>query len=127
MKKSFLLALAALSMPASLLAAPAPTVETGYARGTLAVAAIERGDWARAERLLTDRHVDAADPARLINLGQVYWATGRQGEALSAWRRALASSQSFEVETMGGRMVSTQELARQALASHPVGVQSAAR
>jgi tetratricopeptide (TPR) repeat protein len=127
MKTPVLLAIAALAMPASLLAAPAPTVETGYARGSLAVAAIERGDWARAERLLTGPHVDANDPARLINLGQVYWATGRQGEALSAWRRALASDRNFEVETMGGRMVSTQELARQALASHPTGLQSATR
>jgi hypothetical protein len=127
MKTSFLLALAAVSMPASALVASAPTVETGYARGTLAVAAIERGDWVRAEQLLTARNLDASDPARLINLGQVYWATGRQGQALSAWRRALASSRHLEVETMGGRMVSTRELARQALASHPVGLQSATR
>ena len=87
-------------------------------RGTLAVAAIDRGDWTRAEALLTDPRLDSEDPARLLNLGQVYWEQGRQGEALSAWRRALASSRHFEVETLAGRTVSTAQLAREALAAH---------
>ena len=127
MKSLTLLALAGLSIAAPALAAPAPTIETGYAPGTLAVAAIERGDWARAEALLTDRRLNADDPARLVNLGQVYWATGRQGEALSAWRRALASTNQFEVETMDGRWVSTADLAREALARHDNAQRSAAR
>ena len=127
MKIVVLLALAASSISGAAIAAPAPTVETGYARGTLAVAAIERGDWTRAERLLTDRHLNADDPARLINLGQVYWATGRHGEALSAWRRASVSRNHFEVETMGGRLVSTEQLAREALATHETAQRSAAR
>lgn len=127
MKTLSLLALAGLSLSASAMAARVPTVETGYSPGTLAVAAIERGDWARAERLLTDRRLSAGDPARLVNLGQVYWATGRHGEALSAWRRALASDRHFEVETMGGRTVSTEQLARDALAAHDTALRSAAR
>ena len=127
MKTAILLAFATACASTSSFAAPAPTVETGYARGSLAVAAIERADWTRAERLLTDRHLNADDPARLLNLGQVYWAPGRQGEALSAWRRALVSSNHFEVETMGGRMVSTEQLAREALASHDTAQRSASR
>ncbi|HEY5711776.1 MAG TPA: tetratricopeptide repeat protein [Allosphingosinicella sp.] len=127
MSKAFLLALAVTCASTAAIAAPAPTVETGYARGSLAVAAIERADWARAEQLLTDRHLNADDPARLINLGQVYWATGRQGEALSAWRRALVSNNHFIVETIGGRQVSTEQLAGEALASHQGAERSAAR
>jgi hypothetical protein len=125
MKTTALLACAAFSLCATM--ASAQAVETGYARGTLAVAAIERGDWARAETLLTDPRLNADDPARLINLGQVYWATGHQGEALSAWRRALASTSQFEIETLGGRTVSTAELAREALAAHDTALRSAAR
>ena len=83
--------------------ASAQAVESGYERGTLAVAAMERGDWARAEQLLTDKRLNADDPARLINLGQVYWEQGRAGRgaqrlaprsglepAISRWRRWAA-------------------------------------
>jgi len=125
MKTLSLLALAACSFAAS--PASAQAVESGYARGTLAVAAIDRGDWDRAEQLLTDPRLDAGDPARLINLGQVYWAQGRQGEALSAWRRALASDRHFEVETLGGRAVSTAQLAREAIAAHDTALRTAGR
>lgn len=121
------LALTGLALAASASALSAQAVEQGYERGTLAVAAMERGDWSRAEQLLTDKRLNAADPARLINLGQVYWAQGREGEALSAWRRALASNGHFEVETMGGRVVSTETLAREALGRHDTTVRTAAR
>ena len=115
MKRLAILALGAAMIPAMALA---QSVEEGYPRGGLAVAAIERGDWARAEALLNDGRVDRADPARLINLGQVYANTGREGEALAVWREALASSRHVQVETLGGRWVSTAELAREALARH---------
>ena len=116
MKALALLALATVSLSACAANRTAPIAETGYAPGALAVAAIERGDWARAEHLLTDAgrgHAD--DPARLINLGEVYWQTGRRGEALALWRRALAAGPA-EVETAGGRWVTTDQLAREALA-----------
>ncbi len=116
MKTIALLASSAIALGACAANRTAPIAETGYAPGTLAVAAIERGDWARAERLLTDAgRGDADDPARLINLGEVYWQTGRRGEALALWRRALAAD-AAEVETAGGRWVTTDQLAREALA-----------
>ena len=119
MKLPVTLALAALSLAGCAVNRAAPLAETGYAPGALAVAAIERGDWARAEALLTDASRGAADdPARLINLGKVYWETGRHEQARAAWRRALASNQAFEVDTMGGRTVSTLQLAREALEAH---------
>jgi len=114
-----LVTLAALSLVGCAANRAAPMAETGYAPGALAVAAIERGDWARAEALLTDASRGAADdPARLINLGKVYWETGRPDQARAAWRRAMASNQAFEVDTVGGRTVSTLHLAREALDAH---------
>lgn len=128
MKTLGLLAFSALSLSACAANRMAPIAETGYAPGALAVAAIERQDWARAEQLLLDASRGSAeDPARLINLGEVYWRTGREGEALSVWRRALASESQFEVETMGGRAVSTAQLAREALAAHDASLRTAVR
>lgn len=128
MKTPGLLALAALSLSACAANRTAPIAESGYAPGALALAAIERQDWARAERLLTDTsRGNAEDPARLINLGEVYWRTGREGEALSVWRRALASSRHLEVETLGGRTLSTAQLAREALQAHDTSLRTATR
>ena len=94
-------------------------VEEGFERGSLAVAAIDRGDWAAAERaLMENRGVGADNPARLINLGRVYMATGRAALALATWQEALASDRHFMVSTLDGRYVSTKELAAQALAMH---------
>ena len=123
MKKSLLLAaLSAVSLAACATNRAAPLAETGaYQPGALAVAAIERQDWARAERLLTDAQRGSTDdPGRLINLGKVYWETGRQDQARALWRRAAAMDP-VEVETMGGRSVTTNVLAREALASYGAG------
>jgi Flp pilus assembly protein TadD len=123
MKKLVLLAaFSAVSLSACAMNRTAPLAETGaYQPGALAVAAIERQDWTRAESLLTDtQRGDAGDPARLLNLGKVYWETGRQDQARALWRRAAAMDP-VEVETMGGRSVSTAVLAREALASYGPG------
>ena len=101
-------------------------VEQGYERGALAVAAIDRGDWTAAERnLMRMNKVAADDPARLINLGRVYMETGRQGQALSAWRLALTSDKHFEVELGDGSFASTREVAQRLLDGHATNVQSA--
>lgn len=110
--------LASFVLGATATMASAQAVESGYPRGSLAVAAIERGDWVRAEALLNAAQTNKEDPAWLINLGQVYLHTGRQAEALTAWRNALNSSRHVEVETLGGRLLSTREIARQALARY---------
>ena len=93
----------------------------------LAVAAIQQGDLARAEAILSDSRLDADDPVRLINLGDVYWLSGRQSEAVAAWRRALASRDQYDVETVGGRVLPTYEIAREALAAHGRPLQTASR
>jgi Flp pilus assembly protein TadD len=115
--RRLVLALSLAVLPATAVSAQA--VEEGYPRGTLAVAAIERGDWARAEALLNgDRELSRSDPARLLNLGHVYMHTGRIAEALTAWRAALASERHTMVATLGDRYVSTRDLAREALARY---------
>lgn len=107
---------------------PGMLVEQGYQRGALGVAAIERGDQATAEAQLNElRGVRADDPARLINLGKVYAETGRVDEAVKAWRSALASGRQFEVVTAGGRVVMTDQLAREALARYRPALETAAR
>lgn len=93
-------------------------VEAGVPRGSLAVAALERSDLAQAERLLLASVLEQDDPARLINLGYVYMEQGRRDEALTAWRRALAAPRHRMVETMNGREIRTDQLARQILARH---------
>jgi Flp pilus assembly protein TadD len=116
MKKFGFLALVLAPIASVAVAAPAPRAEVGYPVGSLALSAIERGDWATAERLLTqDSRIANDDPARLINLGRVYIATGRTGEALAVWRQA-AEAAPAEVETAGGRVVTTDQLAREAIA-----------
>ena len=128
MRMPTLLALAAISLSACASTQSAGLIENGYNPGALAVAAIDRGDWARAEELLMRMNgVSKDDPARLINLGKVYLETGRPGMALSAWRQALASDRHLMVETIGGQWVSTEDLARKALVRHDRSLRSAAR
>lgn len=105
-------------------AAQAQDVESGVPRGSLAVAAIERGDLDRAEVLLQRSVLDRDDPARLINLGYVYQRQGRSAEAIAAWRAALAAPRHRVIETMGGREVRTDDLAREMLARHQTVIAS---
>ena len=64
---------------------------------------------------------------RLINLGAAYWMSGRHDAAVASWRQALASPVQYDVETAGGRMRSTDELAREALAAAARPMMTAAR
>jgi hypothetical protein len=127
MKYLSLVALAGLCVSASAMAAQAPVTITGHGADPLAVAAIQQGDLARAEILLTNGRLDAGDPVRLINLGDVYWLSGRQNEAVAAWRLALASRDQYDVETVGGRRLSTYDIAREALAAHGAPLRTASR
>lgn len=118
MKTLWLAALGGICLSAPAVAASDPAAITVRAGDPLAVAAIQRGDLARAEAILGDPRLDADDPVRLINLGDVYWLSGRQAEAVAAWRRALASRNQYDVETVGGRLLPTYEIAQEALALH---------
>jgi Tfp pilus assembly protein PilF len=100
-------------------------VESGVPIGSLAVAAIDRGDLTRAERLLSESRLGEDDPARLINLGYVYMEQGRREAAVKAWRTALESGRHRWVETMTGREVRTDQLAREILARHGPSIAAA--
>jgi len=107
---------------------PGPIVERGYPTGSLGLAAIERADWATAERLLTeDRSIAKDDPARLINLGRVYMATGRSDQAIAVWRQALAADRHGEVELLSGRTSTTDQVARDAIAGYERLLRTASR
>lgn len=123
MRHTFICLVAAL--PLSACAGGERLVETGMPRGSLAVAAIDRGDFDRAETLLHASALESRDPARLINLGYVYMEQGRHGAALDAWQRALAAPRHHEVTTMDGRVVRTDRLAREALTRHGNALASA--
>lgn len=128
MRKSALAALAAIALSACAGNQQGMMVEQGYQRGALGVAALDRGDWAAAEAQLTElRGLRSEDPARLINLGKVYAETGRVADAVTVWRLALDSKRQFEVVTAEGRIVSTDQLAREALARYQPALQTAAR
>lgn len=90
--------------------------EIGYPAGSLGLAAIQEGDLARAEAQLKNaKGVEASDPARLINLGQVYARTGRYHEAVKAYKAAMKREDPFDVILTDGREMSTHEAARLAL------------
>jgi len=128
MRKSLSAVAAATALSACATGEQAALVEQGYQRGALGVAAMQRGDWESADAQLSElRGVRADDPARLINLGKVYAETGRVGDAVTVWQRALASDRHFEVVTAEGRVVSTDQLAREALERYRPAVQTAAR
>lgn len=91
-------------------------MEIGYPKGALGLAAIQNGDLAKAEvQLNSMKGVKASDPARLINLGQVYARTGRLEEAARAYETAMKSRKSFDVVLADGRIMSSREAARLAL------------
>jgi hypothetical protein len=117
MKRLSLIALGALTFSASAMAAQDPAAITVQGSDPFGAIAIQRGDLARAEALLTSRRLERGDPVRLLNLGAVYWMSGRHDAAIASWRRALASPVQYDVQTAGGRMRSTDELAREALAT----------
>jgi len=77
--------------------------------------------------MLNDRRLDSGDPVRLLNLGAVYWLSGRHDAAVAAWRRVLASQVQYDVQTAGGRTRSTDELALEALAAARRPVMTASR
>lgn len=112
-----LIALGGLSTPA--IAGP-EAAEIGYKEGALGYAALTGGDYQRAEVQLNRLDgVEKDDPARLINLGQVYAKTGRHEEARRAYISAMKSGKSFDVVLADGRVVSSREAARMALAGLP--------
>ena len=97
-------------------AAAAPA-EIGYPRHSLGYGAMMTRDYVTAEQQLraTDG-VDASDPARLINLGQLLIRTGRHAEGTALLEQA-SKVEDTELVLSNGRTMWSRNVARRALAT----------
>ncbi|WP_417620138.1 tetratricopeptide repeat protein [Parasphingorhabdus sp.] len=90
--------------------------EIGYAKGALGYDALVAGDNEIAlQQLEMAEKVDANDPARLINLGQVYVRMGRTGDAARMFMAAMQSDRNFDLVLSNGTVVNSRDAADQAL------------
>ncbi len=95
-------------------AAPA---EIDYPRHSLGFAAMMARDYVTAEAQLRALNgVEADDPARLINLGQLLIRTGRQAEGAALLDQAR-KGEDIELVLANGRTMFSRDVARRALAS----------
>lgn len=90
--------------------------EIGYAKGALGYDALVAGQNELAlQQLEAAKKVDANDPARLINLGQVYARMGRTGDAARMFTAAMQSNRSFDLVLANGAVINSRDAADQAL------------
>ncbi|WP_373490846.1 hypothetical protein [Parasphingorhabdus sp.] len=90
--------------------------EIGYAKGALGYDALVAGENEIAlQQLEAAAKVDANDPARLINLGQVYARMGRTGDAARMFMTAMQSDRNFDLVLANGDVVNSRDAADQAL------------
>lgn len=90
--------------------------EIGYAQGALGYDALVAGQNELAlQQLEAAEKVDANDPARLINLGQVYARMGRIGDAARMFMAAMQSDRDFDLVLADGSVVNSRHAANKAL------------
>jgi len=90
--------------------------EIGYAKGALGYDALVAGQNEIAlQQLEAAEKVDANDPARLINLGQVYVRMGRTGDAARMFMAAMKSDRNFDLVLANGTVINSRDAADQAL------------
>ncbi len=107
---------AALIAAGTVPAAAAPA-EIDYPRHSLGYAAMMSRDYVTAEaQLRASSGVDASDPARLINLGQLLIRTGRQAEGAALLDQAR-KVEDVELVLGNGRTMWSRDVARRALAT----------
>lgn len=92
-----------------------PSGEIGYPQGSLGYDALVNANYTSAERqILADSRVAKNDPARLINLGQIYAKTGRTDEAIKVLEQAMRAEE-MELILANGEVVGSRQAARRAL------------
>lgn len=90
--------------------------EIGYAKGALGYDALVAGENELAlQQLEAAEKVNANDPARLINLGQVYARMGRTGDAARMFMAAVDSNRHFDLVLADGTVINSRHAANQAL------------
>ena len=107
-----------LGMICAFAAAPAAAMgEVGYENGSLGFEAMQERDWQHAEQALLASERDlGADPARLLQLAEVYRQTGRDGEAEALYQRVLGSDD-MKLVLADGRVVSAHAVASMRLST----------
>jgi tetratricopeptide (TPR) repeat protein len=90
--------------------------EIGYQKGALGYDALLAGDNEMAlQQLEASEKIYANDPARLINLGQVYVRMGRTSDAARMFMAAMQSDHNFDLVLADGKVVNSRDAANQAL------------
>jgi Flp pilus assembly protein TadD len=98
------------------LAAAAQAVPAQTRTDPVAAQAIERGDYARAERrLIAERRIFPNRPEILLNLAAIYARTDRASEARVLYQQVLANDDVL-MDTSGDRTVSAHAIAQTGLA-----------
>lgn len=114
MARTILLAALAAAVASPALAQTAG--ELGYARGALGYDALVAGDlWTAEVQIETARDIDAADPARLINLGYIHMRTGRIQTAQRLFEAARDSARPTMLVLASGEVISSRDVAQRAL------------
>lgn len=94
-----------------------PGGEIGYPEGSLGYDALVKANYDAAEQqILLDSRIAKNDPARLINLGQIYWKTGRIDLAIRVLEAAMRSDD-VELVLANGEIMSSRDAARKTLAT----------
>ncbi|MEE4350974.1 MAG: hypothetical protein V2J26_12170 [Pacificimonas sp.] len=102
---------------ALLLGTAAQAGEVGYEEGSLGFEQMVAGDWLAAEQKLNASADElGADPARLLQLAEVYRVTGREGDADALYRQVL-SSEDMTLVLADGRIVSAHNIASMRLST----------
>lgn len=90
--------------------------EIGYPQGSLGYEAIVQANYGAAEKQIQSSwQISREDPARLINLGQIYAKTGRKAEATKVLTQAL-NLEEVELVLANGDVIGSRDAARKALA-----------
>ena len=102
---------------AGAVSAAAAPAEIDYPRHSLGYAAMMSRDYVTAEtQWRASSGVDARDPARLINLGQLLIRTGRQAEGAALLDQAR-KVEDIELVLGNGRTMWSRDVARRAMAT----------
>lgn len=89
--------------------------EIGYPKGSLGYDALVEANYTVAEKqILASSGVASNDPAKLINLGQIYAKTGRSEMAVKVLEQALRE-EDVELILANGETMGSREAARKAL------------
>ena len=118
MKLYIIGALIAGTIGTAAIAEPNMAGEISYPKGSIGYEALMQGDNERAiAQILANEQVSRHDPAKLLNLGRAYARTGRTEQASQLFEAALKSRESVDLVLADGRVMSSKEAARLAMAN----------